>query len=184
MNTVNFFGHQVTKLIVGDNPLNGHSYIPDILPGAEMVEYYTAERFKETLFRVEELGYNTIMPLADPYVIRILQEYRRAGGKMNIIFQPYPAMDQDVSIHQMMSVDPIGIYHRGTDTDFLYETGQCDKVLALVGTQTRRNRTERTGKLERGFLCGLFAERPAEPGGRTERLYHRQDQVRSDLLPR
>ena len=132
MNTVNFFGHQVTKLIVGDNPLNGHSYIPDILPGAEMVEYYTAERFKETLFRVEELGYNTIMPLADPYVIRILQEYRRAGGKMNIIFQPYPAMDQDVSIHQMMSVDPIGIYHRGTDTDFLYETGQCDKVLALV----------------------------------------------------
>ena len=36
MNTVNFFGHQVTKLIVGDNPFNGHSYIEDKIPGSEM----------------------------------------------------------------------------------------------------------------------------------------------------
>lgn len=31
MNTVNFFGHQVTKLIIGDNPMNGHSYIEDVI---------------------------------------------------------------------------------------------------------------------------------------------------------
>lgn len=31
MNTVDFFGHQVSKLIVGDNPISGHSYITAVL---------------------------------------------------------------------------------------------------------------------------------------------------------
>lgn len=132
MNTVNFFGKQVTKLIIGDNPMNGHSYIEDKLPGSEMQAFYTAERIKEALFRAEECGYNTMLPLADPYIIRLLQEYRRDGGKMQFIFQPYMAMDQNVSIRQMASVEPIGIYHQGTTTDFLYESGRCDEILANI----------------------------------------------------
>jgi len=132
MNTVNFFGKQVTKLIIGDNPMNGNSYIEDKISHAEMITYYTAERFKETLFRAEECGYNTMLPLADPYVIRVLSEYRRDGGKLQFIFQTYPAMRQDVSIRQMAGLEPIGVYHRGTDTDFLYETGRCDEILANI----------------------------------------------------
>ena len=132
MNTVNFFGNSVTKLIIGDNPMNGHSYIEDIIPGSEMVNFYTAERIKEAIFRAEELGFNTLLPLADPYMIRLLQEYRRDGGTMQFIFQPYMAMNQDVSIRQMASVEPIGIYHQGTTTDFLYESGRCDEIRGNV----------------------------------------------------
>ena len=88
MNTVDFFGHKVSKLIVGDNPINGHSYIEDKITGKEMKEFYTSERIKEALFEIEEQGYNTMLPLADPYIIRILQEYQREGGKMQFIFQP------------------------------------------------------------------------------------------------
>lgn len=132
MKQVNFFGHSVSQLIVGDNPMNGHSYIEDKVSGEEMVHFYTAERIKETLFLMEQYGYNTLLPLADPFIIRILQEYRRDGGKLQFIFQTYPAMNQDVSIRQMASVEPIGIYHRGTDTDFLYETDQCDVLLENI----------------------------------------------------
>ena len=132
MKYVNFFGHQTSKLIVGDNPMNGYSYIGHRIPGSEMVSFYTAEKFKETLFRMEELGYKTMLPLADPYVIRLLKEYRREGGKLQSIFQPFRAMDQDVSIRQMMEVEPIGIYHQGTTTDDLFEAGQCEKILSLV----------------------------------------------------
>ena len=132
MKYVNFFGHQTSKLIVGDNPMNGYSYIGHRIPGSEMVSFYTAEKFKETLFRMEELGYKTMLPLADPYVIRLLKEYRRDGGKLQFIFQPFRAMDQDVSIRQMMEVEPIGIYHQGTTTDDLFEAGQCEKILSLV----------------------------------------------------
>ena len=132
MNKVDFFGHQVTKLIVGDNPFNGHSYIEDKITGKEMKEYYTSEKIKEALFEIEAQGYNTMLPLADPYIIRILQEYQREGGRMQFIFQPYMPMNQDVSMRQMMTLNTIGVYHQGTTTDYLYETGQCEKILEMI----------------------------------------------------
>lgn len=133
MNKVDFYGHKVTKLIVGDNPFNGHSYISDIISGEEMLEYCTAEKILEALFKIEETGYNTMLPLAEPFVIRILKEYQRAGGKMQFIFQPYMPMNQDVMIRQISSLDNvIGIYHQGTTTDYLYETGQRDEILSRI----------------------------------------------------
>lgn len=132
MNTVDFFGHQVSKLIVGDNPFNGHSYIQDMVSGEEMKNYYTAEKIKEALFKIEENGYNTMLPLADPYIIRILQEYQREGGKLQFIFQPYMPMDQEVSMRETMTLNTIGIYHQGTTTDYLYESGRCDEIQARI----------------------------------------------------
>jgi len=41
-------------------------------------------------------------------------------------------MDQDVSMRQMMQLNTIGIYHQGTTTDYLYETGQCDKIREMI----------------------------------------------------
>ena len=94
MRKVDFFGKEVTKLIVGDNPFNGHSYVLDLVGREEMKEYYTAEHFKESLREIEKNGFNTMLPLADPYVLRILKEYEREGGKLQYIFQPYVPMDQ------------------------------------------------------------------------------------------
>ena len=132
MNTVHFFGHEVTKLIVGDNPFNGYSYIEDRISGDEMQSYCTAERIKEALFHIEGTGYNTVIPLADSYMIRVLREYRRDGGRLQIIFQPYMAMDQDASIRQMETVEPIAIYHQGTRTDDLFEAGRCAEIRAMM----------------------------------------------------
>ena len=132
MNTVNFFGHQISKLIIGDNPITGHSYIEDKTTGREMKSWYTAERIKETLREIERCGYNTMLPLADPYIIRILQEYQMEGGKLQFIFQPYMPMNQEVSMRQMMEVNTIGIYHQGTTTDYLYEQGRCDEIIRQI----------------------------------------------------
>lgn len=133
MNKVDFFGHKVSKLIVGDNPFNGHSYVEDIVSGKEMLEYYTAENILKALFRIEENGYNTILPLADPFIIRLLKEYQRAGGKLNLIFQPYMPMNQEVMLRQISSLENvIGIYHQGTTTDYLFETDQSDEMLTRI----------------------------------------------------
>ena len=129
MDTVHFFGHSVSKLIVGDNPFNGHSYIEDKIPGREMTEFYTAQKILETLFAIEGKGINTMLPLADPFIIRLLKEYEREGGKMQWIFQPYMPMDQTVSIRQMMSLsNTIGIYHQGTTTDYCFETDRTAEI--------------------------------------------------------
>ena len=134
MKTVNFFGRQISKLIIGDNPFNGHSYIEDKTPGSEMTDFYTAGKILETLYDIEKSGINCMLPLADPFIIRILKEYERSGGRLKWIFQPYMPMDQEVSMRQMASLNnTIGIYHQGTTTDFCYETGRFDEVRERVG---------------------------------------------------
>ncbi|MBR0319894.1 MAG: hypothetical protein IIX10_02450, partial [Clostridia bacterium] len=134
MKTVDFFGKQVTKLIVGDNPFNGHSYVLDWVGREEMKEYYTAEHFKESLREIEKNGFNTMLPLADPYVLRILKEYEREGGKLQYIFQPYVPMDQEVSLRQMEELNCIGIYTQGSTTDYLFETGQEEEIHKYLKT--------------------------------------------------
>jgi len=130
--TVNFFGNQVTRLILGDNPFNGHSYIPDIHNDDEMLDYYTAENCVKALFEAEENGINTYMALASPFILRIIRQYRNEGGKMQIMFQSYPPIDFEVNINQMMACNPVAIYHQGGTFDYLCEENQTDKIHKII----------------------------------------------------
>ena len=137
MNYVDFFGHKVSKLIVGDNPFNGHSYITEYISRQEMIDYHTEDKILEAMHKMEELGVNTMLPLADPYIIRILQHYRSNGGKMNFIFQTYSPMmlsleSASVSMNMMLSVEPIGIYLSGTYTDLCHETNTMPKLYEML----------------------------------------------------
>lgn len=129
---VDFYGTQVTRLILGDNPFNGHSYIPDEHSGNEMLDYYTADNTLRALFEAEDNGINTYMALADPFILRILRQYRNEGGKMNIMFQSYPPIDLKVNIDQMMACDPIAIYHQGGTLDYLCEEEKTDELLSRL----------------------------------------------------
>ena len=124
--TVDFFGTQVSRLFIGDNPINGHSYIPEICSGEEMMDYFTAERVVKALFEAEELGFTTCLPLANGFMLRVIRQYRNEGGKINWIFQPFPAIAIEVNVRQMMACDPIAVYHQGTTTDGLCEAGKVD----------------------------------------------------------
>ena len=126
--TVDFFGTQVTRMILGDNPFNGHSYIPDIYSEDAMLDYYTAEKCVRALFEAEENGINTYMALASPFILRVIRQYRNEGGKMRIMFQSYPAIDFAVNINQMMTCSPIAIYHQGGTFDYMCEEGQTEEL--------------------------------------------------------
>ena len=128
MNYVDFFGHKISKIIIGDNPMSGHSYIEDKTSGADMKRFYTAENIKQTLHHIEELGFTGMLPLADPYMVRLIQEFEMVGGNLKYIWQPYGPMNQQVSMRELNTVNTIGIYHQGTTTDFLYENGNIDQI--------------------------------------------------------
>jgi len=133
MQYVDFFGKKISKLVLGDNSMTGHSYITHVTPGAEMLKFYTAEKIKETLSYAESLGVNTMLPLSHPYMLRVLQEHIDAGGKMQFIWQPYLLSmkemwdfnDRDI---KKLAENTIGVYHQGTNTDLLYETGKTDVI--------------------------------------------------------
>jgi len=126
--TTDFSGTQITRLILGDNPFNGHSYIPEIYSEDAMLDYYTADKCLKTMFEAEENGINAYMALASPFILRIIRQYRNEGGKMNIIFQSYPPIDLEVNIGQMMACDPLGIYHQGGTFDLLCEEEKTDEL--------------------------------------------------------
>ena len=128
MKTTDFLGTQATRLFLGDNTFNGHSYITDVYSGGEMMDYYTAERCVEAMFKAEELGINTMVPLADPFSLRVLRQYRNAGGKMQIIFQSYPAIDLRTNLWQMMQYQPLGIYLQGGTSDLLVEEEKWEEL--------------------------------------------------------
>lgn len=124
--TVDFFGTPVSRLFLGDNPITGHSYIPEIHPGGEMMDYFTAQNVVKAFFEAEELGYTACLPLATDFLFRVIRQYRNEGGKLNWIFQPYPAVGLEVNVRQMKEYDPLAVYHQGTTTDGLVEAGKID----------------------------------------------------------
>ena len=137
MYNIDFFGHSISKLIIGDNPFNGHSYITAFIHREEMLDYHTEVRILDAMHEMEALGINTMLPLADPYIIRILQHYRSDGGKMNFIFQTYAPMMMSpdtakVSIQMMHSVEPVGMYISGTFTDVRFETGRNAEITDMI----------------------------------------------------
>lgn len=130
MNKVDFLGHKVSKLIVGDNSMTGHSYIEDIAPGADMKKYYTAENIKAALRKIQEKGINTMVPLAHPYMVRLFEEFQYEGGEMQIIWQPWvntPNMEDSIK-DVPKTLNTIATYHQGTTTDYLYEMGEIDQI--------------------------------------------------------
>jgi len=125
---VDFFGTQVSRLIVGDNPVNGHSYIPELISHDDMIDYYTEQNLLEAMAGASNLGYNTWLPLANEFMLRAIRHYRNTGAQLNVIFQSFPAVDFFVNVRQMVELNPLGIYHQGTTTDGLCEQGQYQVI--------------------------------------------------------
>ncbi|MDR1972788.1 MAG: hypothetical protein LBQ46_12810 [Treponema sp.] len=123
---VDFFGIPVTRLITGDNSMEGLSYIPRRHPSSEMLDYWTADKCVEALFEAERCGYNTYMAVADPFLLRVIRQYKNEGGTMGIMFQTYPPIDLDVSMVQMGKLGPAAVYHQGTTADIWLEEGKAD----------------------------------------------------------
>ena len=75
-----------------------------------------------------------MLPLADPYIVRLLEEYEAEGGNLQYIWQPFMPMNQEVSMRDISKLNTIGIYHQGTTTDYLYETGNIEQIKENIKT--------------------------------------------------
>ena len=124
VNQVDFLGARVSRLILGDNPVHGHTYIPGIVTEAEMLDFFTEQRVMDAVAEGAASGINTMMPLANEFSFRVIRHYRHTGKPLQVLFQSYPPVDFAVNVRQMAAFNPIGIYHQGTTTDYLCEQGQ------------------------------------------------------------
>ena len=148
--TIKLGRHEVTRLIIGGNPIYGHSHFNRIL-SETMTTWHTPERVVELLKRCEAKGINTWQNSYTERTLSDLDRFRAAGGKMNWLCLGKPDWDEHPErIDDAAKRKPIGIAPHGALAERLHREGKLDVLKGLL----RRIR-------DTGALVGLSAHNPA-----------------------
>src|SRR5690348_9192906 len=109
--TVRLGGVDVSRLIIGGNPFSGNSHCSSE-QDSDMMNYFTVDRIKATLFECERQGLTAMQSRGDRHIMRMLREYRNEGGKLHWITQIASELsDLKTNIRQIAGAGAIGIYH-------------------------------------------------------------------------
>lgn len=125
---VKFHGVEITRLIVGSNPLYGYSHFNRILDGL-MREWMTQDRRMQVLHHAEACGINTWQVHYNDPTIEDLRRYRAEGGRMNwLLLADFELMKNWKLLPEVARMHPIGIAHHGNRTDERFRAGQMELV--------------------------------------------------------
>ncbi len=125
---VPFGPHKISRLIVGGNPISGNSHVSAELD-AEMRDYFTTAHVQRLLSDSERAGINTWQSRGDRYILRMLNEHRLGGGRLQWIAQTASELaDIPANIRGIAEAGAIGIYHHGTATDRFWKAGKMGEV--------------------------------------------------------
>jgi hypothetical protein len=148
--TVKLGTHDVTRLIIGGNPIYGYSHFNRLL-SEHQKSWHSPERVVELLKRCERAGINTWQNSYAERTLQDLERYREAGGKMNWLCLGKPDWDEhpehldDAAKHK-----PIGIAPHGALAERLHRQDKLGTLKDLL----KRIR-------DKGVLVGLSAHNPA-----------------------
>jgi hypothetical protein len=119
---------EVTRLVIGGNPFSGNSHV-SAETDAEMEDYFTTQKIKDTLRACEQNGVNAAQMRADKHIMRVLREYRLEGGKIQWLAQTAPeALSFEGNVRQIMTYAPAAIYLHGSVTDEIYKRGDIPEI--------------------------------------------------------
>jgi hypothetical protein len=130
--TVRWGKHQITRVLVGHNPLKGQShYTPEL--NREMREWFAADpsRGLELLRRCEQCGINTCQ-MGDENMEALLRAHYAQGGRLQWIstFYSLPGEGKEELARILkMRPRPIGIQQLGNTSDRLMREGRIDLAL-------------------------------------------------------
>lgn len=118
-----FFGHKISRLIMGGNPFSGNSHVSRKADD-EMEDYYTGENIKKAIVRAMECNINTIQVRTDKHILRLLRELRLEDRMPMWVAQTAPELlSFEGNIRQIMAYDPIAVYHHGSSLDTYFKDG-------------------------------------------------------------
>src|SRR5438132_8208011 len=92
--TIKLGSHQVTRLIIGGNPIYGYSHFNKILSQYQTA-WHTPERVIDLVKQAEAKGINTWQNSYAERTLSDLERYREAGGKMNWLCLGKPDWDKN-----------------------------------------------------------------------------------------
>jgi hypothetical protein len=147
--TIKLGRHQITRLIIGGNPIYGHSHFNRILSQA-LIAWHTPARVVELLWHCQAKGINTWQNSYAERTLSDLDRYRAAGGKMHWLCLGKPDWDQHPErVEEAAQRKPVGIAPHGALAEKLHRQ---NKVTVLADLLKRIRDT--------GVLVGLSAHNP------------------------
>jgi hypothetical protein len=148
--TIKLGSHAVTRLILGGNPIYGHSHFNRLF-SKDMTDWHTPDRVVELLKRCARAGINTWQ---NSYAERTLQDIdrvRKAGVKFHWLCLGKPDWDRHPQrIAEAAKRKPIGIAPHGALAERLHRQNKLTVLKDLL----KRIR-------DQGVLVGLSAHDPA-----------------------
>jgi len=125
---VPFGPHRISRLIVGGNPVSANSHVSPQMD-SEMRDYFTAANIKKLLAECEQAGINTWQSRGDRHILRLLNEYRLEGGRIQWIAQTASEYgDLKRNLSEISALKPIGIYHHGSQTDKYWNANRIEQA--------------------------------------------------------
>jgi hypothetical protein len=148
--TIKLGPHQVTRLIIGGNPIYGHSHFNKLF-SQHMIDWHTPERVVALIKRCEQAGINTWQNSYDQRTLEDVDRVRAAGCKVHWLCLGKPDWDRYPDrIEDAARRRPIGIAPHGALAERLHRQGKLDVLTGLL----KRIR-------DTGVLVGLSAHNPA-----------------------
>jgi hypothetical protein len=148
--TIKLGTHRVTRLIIGGNPVYGHSHFNKLL-SQHQTAWHTPERVVALLQRCEQAGINTWQNSYAERTLQDLDRFRAAGGTLHWLCLGKPDWDQDPDkIADAARRKPIGIAPHGALAERLHRQ---QRLLTLTDLLKRIR--------DQGVLVGLSAHNPA-----------------------
>ena len=144
--TVPFGEHRITRLILGGNPIYGHSHF-NRLYSQTLRRYHTSDRVMSLLRRSQEVGIHAWQNSYTERTLADLLRHRREGGTMNWILLGKTDWARNPGvINEVAKLKPLGISQHG----HLVEQSRREKQLRVVEDLLKRTRD--TGVMV-GFSC-------------------------------
>jgi hypothetical protein len=141
--------NQVSRLIIGGNPIYGYSHFNRHL-SRHMTEYHTPERVVELMRRCEQAGINTWQNSYAERTLSDLDQVRKSGSKMHWLCLGKGDWDQfPERIDDAAKRKPIGIAPHGALGERLHRQNRLNVLTDLLARIRKQ-----------GVLVGLSAHNP------------------------
>jgi hypothetical protein len=111
--TISLGPHQVSRLIIGDNPIYGYSHFNQLL-SQHQSEFHTPDQVMATLRRAEACGVNTWQNSINPRSVSDLARYREEGGTIQwLCLSTGQWYEEPHRVEEAARLSPIGIAPHG-----------------------------------------------------------------------
>ncbi|MGD0091735.1 MAG: hypothetical protein ABSE73_17610 [Planctomycetota bacterium] len=136
---------QVSRMLLGGNLLSHYTHSRDLQYVYALAAHYNTEaKILETLALAEQHGINTMSMHNPPLPMKLLQQHRKQGGKMQWIICPTANIAPDMKDHEFQVKELIdqgadAIYIWGVRSDPLVQQGKVDLIGKAVEVAKKYN---------------------------------------------